>query len=185
MKSVRKTAVCVSCGREPGLHYWHCPYCGEGVWQPLWRRVARAALLTVPPLLTGTMILLTRPDWRSAVQALRSAHPAIGFLFAAGVGLSLLPQADSDLVVSSHAERVRWQALAVGGTVLCGTYAAVTAACLCFGQAAATGAWLPGSAVIACVAAAPLFFRIPWRAPAAAAMLAAAIALGKRFAVLG
>lgn len=185
MKSVRKTGVCVSCGRESGQHYWHCPYCGEEVRQPLWRRVARAALLTVPPLLTGMVVLVTRPDWGSAVRALRSAPPAIGFLFAAGAGLLLLPQSDSDLVVSSHAERVKWQALALGGAVLCGTYAAVTAVCLCFGQAAATGVWLAGSAVIICVAVAPLFFRIPWRAPAAAAILAAAIALGKRFAVLG
>jgi len=185
MKSVLKAGVCVSCGRGSGRYYRHCPYCGEGVWQPLWRRAARAALLTAPPLLTGTVVLLARPDWGSAVQTLRSAHPAIGFLFAAGLGLLLLPQADNDLVVSSHAERVRWQALAVGGTVLCGTYAAITAVCLCFGQTVAIGAWLPGSAVIACVAAAPFFFRIPWRALAAAAMLVAAIALGKRFAVLG
>jgi len=142
-------------------------------------------LLTAPPLLIGTLVLLARPDWGSAVQALRSAHPAIGFLFAAGVGLLLLPQADSDLVVSSHVERVRWQALAFGGAVLCGIYAAVAAVCLCFGQAAATGVWLAGSAVITCVAVAPLFFRIPWRAPVAAAIVAVAIALGKRFPVLG
>lgn len=179
MNSVLKDGACVSCGREPGRHYRRCPYCGEEVWCPLWRSAARAALLAAPPALTALLAAATQPDWMRAVQALRVAHPAVGFLFASGVGVLLMPCADSDLVVSSRAEQVRWQALAVGGGALCGAYAALSALCLGFGRTSGAGAVALGGAVLACVAAAPFFFRIPRRALAAAAMIVAAITLVK------
>lgn len=169
--------VCVSCGRMPGRPYRRCPYCGEAVWHPFWRRAVSVSLVVVPPVLTALLVSMTQPDWAGTVQTLRTAPPAIGFLFAAGFGMLLLPCADSDLVVSSCAEQARWHALAVGGGLLCGCYAALTAVCLCFGRRLEGSSWLLGGAVLACVASAPLFFRIPWRALAAAAMIAAAIML--------
>ena len=178
MKSVLRAGVCVSCGRGAGQHDRVCPYCGEQVWQPRWRRAACAALLALPPLLIVTLAILARPDWAAFAQAARKVPPALGFLFAASVGLLLTPQADDDLVVSSRAELVRWQAIAVGGTLLCGGYSAVTAVCLSFGRASGVGAWLAAGSTVACVIAAPFFFRIPWRALVAAALVAAAIALG-------
>jgi len=178
VKSVLKTGVCVSCGRESGRYYRVCPYCGEQVWQPRWRRAVCAALLALPPLLIATLAVLARPDWAALAQAARRVPPTLGFLFAVGVGLLLTPQADDDLVASSRAELVRWQAVAVGGALLCGGYAAITAVCLCFGRAAGVIAWLTGCVIAACVIAAPFLFRIPWRALAASALIAAAIALG-------
>ena len=178
MKSILKTGVCVSCGRESGRHYRICPYCGEQVWQPVWRRAVCAALLALPPLLIAALAFLSQPDWVALAQATKKVPPALGFLFAVGVGLLLTPQSDDDLVVSSRAELVRWQVVAVGGTLLCGGYAAAVAVCLFFGHASGVGAWLAAGTTAACIIAAPLFFRIPWRALVAAALIVAAIALG-------
>jgi len=178
VKSVLITGMCVSCGREPGRYYRVCPYCGEQVWQPVWRRAVCVLLLVLPPLLTVTLAFLAWPDWAALAQAARRVHPALGFLFAIGVGLLLTPQSDEDLVVSSQAELVRWQAVAVGGALLCGGYAAITAVCLFFGRTTGFGAWLAGCVIGTCVIASPFFFRVPWRAPVAAALIVAAIALG-------
>jgi len=179
MRSALKDGVCVSCGRESGRHYWHCPYCGEEVWHPLWRRGACVALLSLPPLLALLLVAVTQPDLRNIAQSLWTAPPAMGYLFAAGIGLLLLPPSDNGLVVNSRAEQVRWVALAAGGGVLCGCYAALAALCLCFGRTPGAVAGVLGCAVFACVAAAPVFFRIPWRTAVASAMIAAAIALGQ------
>jgi len=178
MKSVLKTGVCVSCGRESGWHYRVCPYCGEQVWQPVWRRAVCGLLLALPPLLMVTLAFLTRPDWAALTKAARTVPPTRGFLFAVGVGLLLTPQSDDDLVVSSRAELVRWQAAAVGGALLCGGYATVMAVCLFFGRTVGVGAWSIACVIGACVIAAPFLFRIHWRALVASALIVAAIALG-------
>jgi len=180
MKSVLKAGVCVSCGRESGRYCRSCPYCGEQVWQPVWRRVIGVELLPLPPLLVGTLAILTRPDWTALARAARSCGPVAGFLFAGGIGLLALPYADDDLVVSSRREQVRWQAVAVGGSLMCGVCAAFAAVCLCFGREVGIGAWLLGSLVWASVAAAPYFFRVPWRAVIASALIVAAIAVARR-----
>lgn len=135
------------------------------------------SLVAVPPALTAQLVVMTQPDWVGTVKAIQLAHPVIGFLFAAGLGVLFLPCADSDLVVSSRAEKIRWGMLAVGGGLLCGCYAALTAGCLCFGRKLGMGSWPLGCAVFACVVFAPLFFRIPWRSLAAAAMIVASIML--------
>ena len=178
MKSVLIAGVCVSCGRESGRHYCVCPYCGEQVWQPVWRRGVCVLLLVLPPLLIVTLVILARPDWVALAQVARRVPSALGFLFAVGVGLLLTPQPDDELVVSSRAELVRWQAVAVGGALLCGGYAAITAVCLFCGRTTGVGIWLLGCLIGACVISAPYFFRVPWRAPVAAALIVAAIALG-------
>ncbi len=178
MKSVLTAGVCVSCGRKSGRYYRTCPYCGEEVWQLAWRRAVCGTLLAVPPFLAVALMILSRPDGLALAQAARTVSPTLGFLFAAGVGLLLTPLGDDDLVVSSQAELVRWQAVAVGGALLCGCYAAVAAGCLCFGRAVGVAAWLSAVALAACVLAAPFFFRVPWRALVAAALVAGAIALG-------
>lgn len=173
-----KAGVCVSCGRACGRFYRSCPYCGEQVWQPIWRRVIGVELLALPPLLVGTLALLTRPDWAAFGRAAHSCGPVAGFLFAGGVGLLALPCADDDLVVSSRKELVRWQVIAVGGSLLCGVFAALAAVCLFFGRQTGSGAWLLGSVVWLSVAAAPYVYRVPWRAVIASALIVAAIALG-------
>lgn len=178
MKSVLRAGVCVSCGRKSGRRYRVCPYCGEQVWQRLEWRGACVTVVALPPLLAVALVALSKPDWTALAQAARSVSPTLGFLFSAGIGLLFLPCPDDDLVVSSHAELLRWQAQAVAGALLCGGYAAVTAISLCFGRTVGCGAWLTGFAIAACVIAAPLFFRIPWRALAAAALIVGAIALG-------
>jgi hypothetical protein len=174
MNSVLKAGVCVSCGRESGRVYRTCPYCGESVWQPAWRRACRAALVALPPALLAALVWAARPELTALVQ-MRAWG---GFLFAAGVGLALLPCRDDDLVVSSRRELRLWQAQAVAGGALMGLCAAAAAAGLKHGQTAGAAAWLAAVALGACVCAAPAFYRIPWRALAGAALIAGAIALG-------
>ena len=178
MRSVLKTGVCVSCGRQPGRTYRTCPYCGEQVWQPLRLRAGRGALVTLVPLAAASLAFLSRPDWLAAVRAMRATPPWTGFLFAAGLGLLLLPCADDDRVVSSRAELLRWQAAAVGGAALSGLSAACAAVSLRFGNGAGMAGWALAAVVFVGVAGAPCFFRIPWRAVAASGMVAAAIAWG-------
>lgn len=176
MKSVLTAGVCVSCGRASGRYYLTCPYCGEQVWQPRWRRTGQSALLVLPPLLLALLATTTRPDMSGFAQAMRSVPPALGFLFAAGIGLLLMPPPDSDVVISSRAEGFRWQLCAILGGWLMGLYTAAGTVCLSYGRETGTCAWLTVSLAAACVVAAPLFFRIPWRSLAAAALLAAALA---------
>ncbi len=175
MKSVLTAGVCVSCGRASGRHYRTCPYCGEQVWQPRWRRAGQAALLALPPLLLAALAASTRPDMAAFARAMRAVHPALGFLFAAGIGLLLLPTPDSDVVISSRAEGLRWQLCAILGGWLMGLCAAASAVCLGYGRATGPVAWLTAGLLAACIIAAPVFFRIPWRSLAAAGLLAAAL----------
>lgn len=176
VKSVLTAGVCVSCGRAPGRYYRTCPYCGEQVWQPRGRRAVQTALLVLPPLLLALLAVTTRPDLAGFSQALRSVPPALGFLFAAGVGLLLLPQGDDDLVITSRAQGARWQACAILGGWLMGLFAASCTVCLSYARETGVSAWLTAGLTVACVVAAPLFFRIPWRSLVATALLAAALA---------
>ena len=176
MNSILKAGVCVSCGRGSGSYYRTCPYCGEQVWQPRWRRVGQAGLLALSPLLLALLAGTARPDMAEFARAMRAVHPALGFLFAAGIGLLLLPPPDHDLVISSRAEGLRWHLCALLGGWLMGTGAAVCAVCLTYGRAVGAGVWLTAGVAVLCVAAAPFFFRIPRRSLLAAALLAAALA---------
>ncbi|MEI7901897.1 MAG: hypothetical protein WCK89_16720 [bacterium] len=178
MKSVLQAGVCVSCGRASGRYFLTCPYCGEQVWQPRWRRAGQGVLLVLPPLLLALLAGTTRPDMGGFAQALRAVHPAPGFLFAVGIGLLCMPSSDSDVVMSSRAEGARWQVCALLGGWLMGLYAATCVVCLTYGRAAGSRAWLPACLIAACVGTAPVFFRIPWRSLVATAWLAAALAAG-------
>lgn len=175
MKSLLIAGACVSCERWCGRYYRTCPYCGEQVWQPLWRRAGQAGLLALPPLLLALLVIIARPDMAGFARAMRSVPPALGFLFAAGIGLLLLPPPDSDLVISSRAEGLRWQGCAILGGWLMGAYAAVCVVCLTYGRSVRVAACLTACAIALCIAAAPFFFRIPWRSLLASALLAAAL----------
>ena len=177
MRIQPENGTCVSCGRRSGPYARSCPYCGEQVWQPLWRRAGQWCVLLLPPLLLAGLAGSAHPDWKALAGLARSARPACGLLFAAGTGLLLLPVADGDLVASSRAALRHWQAGALLGGWLMGAWAAAAAAALSYGTAPGPlpAAWLLAAGVGLCVAAMPLFFRIPWRSLAAAALLAAAL----------
>jgi hypothetical protein len=166
--------MCVACGRAAGRYERACVYCGERVWRPSGYRAAHAAWIAAPPALLLWLTAAVRPDWRAACRTVLGGGAFAGYLFAAGAGLLLLPLEDDDLVTASDAERFRWQALSHAGALLCGGYAALGAACLACGARVGPAAWAAGLAVFACIAIAPLFFRIPWRAVAAATLWAAA-----------
>jgi len=174
MKNLPENGACVSCGRRSGPYARVCPYCGEQVWQPLWRRTGQWCVLLLPPLLLACLAGLAHPDWTALAGLAWGEHPACGFLFAAGTGLLLLPVADGDLVASSRSELRRWQAGAVLGGWVMGACAATGAAALSYGTATGAATWLLAAGAGLCVTAMPFFFRIPWRSLAAAALLAAA-----------
>lgn len=177
MKSELKGGVCVSCGRASGKHYRVCPYCGERVWQPAWRRAACGLLLALPPLLVAALAWGARAGIADGVRALGGLSTVSAFLLAVGAGLLLTPCADDDLTVSSPRELARWQAQAVCGSALCGLYALTGTVSVASGPGWA-GTWLAAAMLATCVGIGPLFFRIPWRAPVASAMIAAAVTLG-------
>ena len=177
MKSELKGGVCVSCGRASGKYYRTCPYCGERVWQPGWRRAVCGLLIALPPLLAAALAWGARAALADGVRVLGELSLTAGFLLAVGTGLLLVPCDDGDLVVSSRAELTRWQARAVCGSALCGLYAVAGAVSVASGPRG-TGMWLAAAALAGCVGAAPVFFRFPWRATVASAMIAAAVALG-------
>jgi len=171
MKSELNSGVCVSCGRAPGRYYRECPYCGERVWQPAWRRAGRIALPALCPLLLAAQAWALGPALAAPVRL------GSGFLLAAGAGLALLPCDDADVVASSRRELARWQAEALGGSLLMALCALGGAAGL-RGGAAAPAAWAAALALGACAAAVPALFRVPRRAAVAAALVAAGAALG-------
>ena len=147
------------------------------MWQPAWRRAACGLLAGAPPLLLAALARASGVRLGDAVSVAEGLSPGRGFLLAAGVGLLLMPCGTDDLAVSSQRELARWQALAVCGGALCGLYAAAAAVCVAHGPHAGAGAWCATVSLAACVGVAPLFFRIPWRAVAACALIAAAFLL--------
>lgn len=173
---VLKAGVCVSCGRNAGRHARVCPYCGEQVWRPRWFQVGQGGAALLPPALLAILVFQTRPDWSELGRTVQTAHPTCGFLFAAAIGMLLLPVPDDDLVASSRSELRRWQLGAIFGGWLVGGYAAAGMCCLRFGCGAGPGMWLSACGLGVCVAAMPFFFRIPWRSLIAAGL--AVLALG-------
>ena len=165
----------MSCGRWSGRHVRVCPYCGEQVWHPRWWRAGQWGMILLPPALLAGLAFLTRPDWGAFARMARTTHPAVGFLFAAGLGLLLLPVPDRDLVASSRSELCRWQVRAMIGGWLMAGYAGAGTFCVRCGH---PGGWacLLAVGIGLCVASAPFFFRIPWRSLVAVALLAAMIA---------
>lgn len=178
MKSVLKTGVCVSCGREPGRRYRICPYCGEAVWRAPGWRVAAAAIWIVAPLSLLALVIWARPDAHLVGQLVRTLHPAAAYALAAGLGVSLLPCDDSARVVSSRSELLRFQAACVSGSVSVVLAAAVATVCLLGWQAPPAASWALAIGVYVCVAATPHVFCVPWRAALAAGLVTAALVLG-------
>ncbi len=104
-----QAGVCVSCGRNPGRLYWTCPYCGERVWHPLWRRVVCVGVVGLLPLSAMTTAWLVRPDWLRAWRAVCASGPLAACALAAGVGLLFLPIPDRGRVAPSACDRNRWR----------------------------------------------------------------------------
>jgi hypothetical protein len=167
---------CVSCGRRAGRRDRVCPYCGEEVWRPRWWRAGRWCALLLPPVLLACLAGAVRPDWATAARRILDASPLCVFLFAAGVGLLLLPAEDGDLVAGSSAELRRRQAQALLGGWAMALYAVAGAMALAGSPEWGSGVCLLAAGLFASAAATPFFIRVPWRSLAAASLLAAAVA---------
>ncbi len=86
-------ATCPACDRPVGPAGRQCPYCGEAIPEPSWRRWACATLAGVLPLLLGAALLHVRHSWTvfqlEARQVLQD--PAAAVLLAFALALTLLP----------------------------------------------------------------------------------------------
>ncbi len=140
--------------------------------------MAAGAVAVVPPLSVALLLGLARPDWASGVRSIAAFPAWAAALFASGAGLLALPCDDSDLVVNSLAERLRWLALAFGGALFCGGVAVATVFALRFGRPPRLGAWVLAGAAWAGALSVPFFYRVPWRALVGAVLLALAVAWG-------
>ncbi len=156
------------------MTYRLCPYCGEAVWRPVWRRVSCAACLVLPPVLAGVLAWTARPAWAGFARL----GPWAGFLLACGVAWAAAPCGDADRIATSRRELRGWQAEAVCGSVLMGVFAAWASASLRAARSPGWAAWAAAALLGFCVLAAPFLFRIPRRAWAAAALIVAGFALG-------
>ena len=107
---------------------------------------------------------------------MRRLGPVSGFMAAAGIGLLLLPPADDGVIAGSVRELARRRAEMVFGGCLTGFYAAVCGCSWAFPRENAWVAGLPAILLAACVCAAAVSGREPWRRMAGAALLGGALA---------
>ena len=113
-----KDGFCVSCDRESGVLYQSCPYCGESVWHPLWRRLIRGYTLFVLPLalLAAIMLNLSRfkPLWELCAGGSWIGQSVIVI----SMGLLLLPLRDKKLILTSSRGHVMWLLNSLAASVL-------------------------------------------------------------------
>jgi hypothetical protein len=174
--ALQKNGVCVSCGRRAGRRDVHCPYCGEQVWRPRAWRAARLGVLLLPPLFLACLTASDAGGRPAAILRRIAGQPFSAFLFAAAVGLFLLPVSDDDRAAEAAADLRRHQIQALLGGWAMGVYAAVGAATFAAGATHRAGATALAFGLGLSTAAMPLFLRIPGRSLLAAALLAAAVA---------
>lgn len=86
-------ATCTACDRPVGLYSRQCPYCGESIPEPSWRRWTCATLAGVIPLLLGAALLHARHTWSAFQQEARQVlhDPAAAVVLAIALALTLLP----------------------------------------------------------------------------------------------
>lgn len=103
-----KDGFCVSCGLESGARYHTCPFCGERVWHPLWRRCLHWYITLILPLGALFFPLL---NYRFAVDAIRAYAAGswqLQLLITISAGLLFYPYENRNLILPSSHWRIRW-----------------------------------------------------------------------------
>lgn len=118
MKIDLKDGYCVSCGRESGVLYRSCPYCGEQVWHPLWRRVIRGYTFFILPLLLATTALLNHASWSCLWQICRNGAWLWQGVLGISTGLLLMPRHDKQLMLTSSKEHGLWLLNSLAASIL-------------------------------------------------------------------
>lgn len=174
--------VCVACARAPGRFYRTCPYCGEQIWWPMWRRVLATTLPVWGGLFSVLTVLLADPDWSRLSQALRSASPLTNFLFVGAGGILLLPLSDADLIVNTRVQRIRWQVLSLCAALWGVGSLAVATTALMFGRTIGWPVCVLAGLTYCSALSLPLFYRVSARAALSTVLLIVAL-VGMRFDV--
>jgi len=138
----------------------------------------RRALRALLPALTFALAVLLLRAARPEALALAGMRSWAGLALAWGVGLALLPCRDDDLVAASRRELRLWQLRTTAGSLLLCASAWAGAVGVKYARTFSPGLWLAAVILGVCVCAMPLAHRLPLRALAAAALVAAAILLG-------
>ncbi|MDA3923675.1 MAG: hypothetical protein PF904_03135 [Kiritimatiellae bacterium] len=108
MKINLKDGFCVSCDRESGVLYHTCPYCGESVWHPLWRRAIRGYLSYLLPLLLLTTLAMYRSGFGSLLKSCRDGAPLLQCAVIISASLLLTPRSDKTLILASRRDHLLW-----------------------------------------------------------------------------
>ena len=113
-----KDGYCVSCGRESGVLYRSCPYCGERVWHPLWRRLAKGYTLFILPLLLAITALVNPASWSSFWELCCNGVWLWQGVLGVSIGLLLMPRDDKRLILTSSKEHLLWLLNSLAASVL-------------------------------------------------------------------
>ncbi|MDD2600673.1 MAG: hypothetical protein PHO37_15875 [Kiritimatiellae bacterium] len=137
-----KDGHCVSCGRESGVLYRSCPYCGERVWHPLWRRVVRGYTLFMLPLLLTTAALINPASWSALWELCCNGALLWQGVLGVSLGLLLMPRHDKRLILTSSKEHLLWLLNSLAASVLLLLCAVVSARLLRLTTAPGAAEWL-------------------------------------------
>lgn len=171
LKKEQQAGVCISCGRRAGLYERACPYCGETVWLPLWRRIGRRVVPSGMAIVSMLAVASAGATHIADAGRRISQNPVSAFLLAAGIGLCGLPsELENERIVRSRRSALNGQVRAfslsclTGGTVSLCTLLAVetqgrsSALLVCALLSVIGGAFMP------------FLFRVPLRCLAAAGL---------------
>lgn len=113
MKNTLRCGVCVSCGRGSRNLSRVCPYCGEMVWCPLWLKALCLATVVMPWFFCLWMAADARFQIREWSSVIAETPRWARCLYAASIGLMLLPANDQKQVLNSTRALWHYHVLAI------------------------------------------------------------------------
>ncbi len=174
MKIDLKDGFCVSCDRESGVLYQCCPYCGERVWHPLWRRVIRVYILLILPLILAAAVLINSASLKPLWEAGRKGTWVWQSLIGLSAALLLMPRCDRTLILTSSKGHAMWLLNSLAASVLLLLCAVAGAAALHMNSGSAALAWQLTASVAGAVLI-PFVLNCGWWRVALAGVIALAL----------
>jgi len=103
-----KDGVCVSCGRQSVPLYRLCPYCGEQIWHPVWRRILTLYAVLLLPIFLIASCAIDKTAWSALSNSWQSMSYQCRVLIVLATGVLLLPHENKHLIFTSSRQRVLW-----------------------------------------------------------------------------
>ena len=108
MKIDLKDGFCVSCGRESGVLYNTCPFCGESVWHPNWRCAIRFYVRLIMPFFLLTTLALNYSGFKTIWSLISGGAWQWQCAVVISTGLLLTPRHDKRLILTSSWNHLLW-----------------------------------------------------------------------------